>query len=55
VTNRTRDARWLTLLSWSLVESDRAWRKARNGHEQKADDGAHPFSCARLTIRIDCD
>jgi hypothetical protein len=28
LTNRTLDARWLTLLSWSLVQSDRAWRKA---------------------------
>ena len=26
LTNRTRDARWLTLLCWSLVESDKAWR-----------------------------
>ena len=31
LTNRTRDARWLTLLSWSLVESERAWQKA-TGH-----------------------
>jgi hypothetical protein len=28
LTNRTRDARWLTLLAWSLVESEQAWRKA---------------------------
>lgn len=47
VTNRTRDARWLTLLSWSLVESDRAWRKARNGHEQRADDGAQRYDWLR--------
>jgi len=32
LTNRTRDARWLTLLSWSLVESDLAWHKAGSGN-----------------------
>jgi len=47
LTNRTRDARWLTLLSWSLVESERAWHKTGGGDLTTADDRRHRYAWLR--------
>jgi len=43
LTNRTRDARWITLLAWSLVQSDRAWRKTRGAGAEAADHPAERY------------
>jgi hypothetical protein len=46
-TNRTVDARWLTILSWALVQSDDAWRKAGGGALRTADDRRHRYEWLR--------
>jgi hypothetical protein len=47
LTNRTRDARWLTLLAWSLVASDQAWRKVGGSDISNAATRAERYAWLR--------
>lgn len=47
LTNRTFDARWLSILSWSLVQSQAAWIKAGNSNLQTAEDRRRRYEWLR--------
>lgn len=47
LTNRTIDARWMSILSWALVHSDRAWKKAGGADLRTADERAKRYDWLR--------
>lgn len=47
LTNRTIDARWMSILSWALVHSDRAWKKAGGAALRTADERAMRYDWLR--------
>lgn len=44
LTNRTIDARWLSILSWALVHSERAWKKAGGAELVTAQEREHRYT-----------